>query len=90
MIPKDYAIEGVLTQPSFATTISPIISKPQSKHSSSRESLPISPNNHGFWGTINEQDPRNDTTFYNEEVLFAPERYKIVEENLLYEIQVIR
>jgi len=73
----------------LATTISPIISTLQTKHSSSRGSLNISPNNYGFWGTINEQEPRNDTKFYNEELLFPPERFKIVEENLLYETQVI-
>jgi hypothetical protein len=89
VIQKDYAIEGVLSQPSFVTTISPLISTLQSKHSSSRGSLVPSHDTNGFWGTIYEQEPSNDTKFYNEEFLFPPERVKIVEENLLYEIQVI-
>ena len=47
-----------------------------------------SPTENKLWANLPEQEYNNDTGIYQDEFLFPPERYKIVEENLLYEIRV--
>ena len=86
----NYVVEGVLTQPSLVTTISPIDLSLETKLSPPTGAVRSYPANQGFWGTIKEQEPMNDTGLYKEEFLFPSERFKIVEENLLYETKVIK
>ena len=80
--------KGVLIRPYTITTIPPSFISP-------RETLPLpiepvtdSPKNLNLWEQIDHNQHENDTEIYKEEFLFPPERYKIVEENLLYETHV--
>ena len=80
--------KGVLIRPYTITTIPPNFLSP-------RETLPLplepvtdSPKNLNLWEQIDHNQHENDTEIYKEEFLFPPERYKIVEENLLYETHV--
>ena len=87
---KNHAIEGVLSEPSLITTVSPSISSPQESLFVSEGLTTASPTEYSLWGQPTEKKHRNDTDIYQGEFLFPPERYKIVEENLLYEIRVGR
>ena len=80
--------KGVLIRPYTITTIPPNFLSP-------RETLPLpidpvtdSPKGLNLWEQIDNNQHENDTEIYKEEFLFPPERYKIVEENLLYETNV--
>ena len=85
-------IEGVLSQPDAVTTISPF---PKSSNTPvySFENQP-SPGKSGgkLWGDVNIQKytyEYNKETAKEEDLLFPPERFKIVEENLDY-LQKVR
>ena len=80
-------IEGVLSQPDKATTISPF-TKSSIPSISSFENKSYPEENGGkLWGDINipkySYDYNKETT-KEEDLLFPPERFKIVEENLDY------
>ena len=88
-IHKIHPVDGVLTQPTLVTTISPIIASSQNNPTSTKQPLTIPSNKQNHWGEVARQDLRNNTELYKEEFLFPPERFKIVEENLFYEVKVI-
>ena len=80
-------IEGVLSQPDKVTTISPFTkSSIPSISSFENKSYPVK-NAGKLWGDINipkySYDYNKETT-KEEDLLFPPERFKIVEENLDY------
>ena len=85
---KKHELKGVLSEPSIITTVSPAISSPQGPALFSEVLTTASPTENKLWANLPEQEYNNDTGIYQDEFLFPPERYKIVEENLLYEIRV--
>ena len=85
------AVEGVLSQPALVTTISPIFKASLPTITSNEKKSAINPNNGNIWGEVNIPKHRYEYNKENtgkEELLFPPERFKIVEENLHYKIKV--
>ena len=85
-------IEGVLSQPEFVTTISPITKTTFTPITSSYEKPTQDKKKENLWGDV---DIPKYTYEYNkenlkqEELLYPPERFRIVEENLHYETKVM-
>ena len=84
-------VEGVLSQPALVTTISPTFKPFLPTISSNEKKSNIIPNDRNIWGEVNIPKHRyeyNKENISKEELLFPPERFKIVEENLHYKIKV--
>jgi len=80
-------IEGVLSQPDIVTTISPIWKPSTTSVSSYDEQSTDDKFNENLWGDV--EIPKynyehNNEKHSKEELLYPPERFKIVEENLDY------
>ena len=89
--PNTPAVEGALSGPALITTISPIFKSSLPTFTSNEKKSATNSNNGNIWGEVNIPTHRyeyNKENIGKEELLFPPERFKIVEENLQYKIKV--